>query len=374
MPYNRFWSRSTYHSSAEERTVPVSAKVGVLLINLGTPQNCDSRSVRRYLREFLFDPRIVEVNPFLWRLVMNLFILPFRPPRSARLYRNIWTKEGSPLLLHTSEQAGALKAVLVAKYGEALDVDFAMSYGEPSVKRVMRTMAERGCERFLILPMFPQYSATSTGAVLDVVMKELRNWRWVPALRWVNEFAGEDLYIEALASQVRRSWQEKGKGDILLISFHGIPVRYFENGDPYYCYCHKTARLLAESLGLTAEQYKLTFQSQFGREKWLEPFTDEVIVELAKRGKVNEADGQRPINVDPDNIHPDSIDPVSIDIVCPGFVCDCLETLDEIARESRKIFTENGGGKFNYISCVNSHPTFIAALKKLCIDNLGGWL
>lgn len=340
--FNRYFSPGTHDHSSEQR-------VGILLVNLGTPQAPRTRDLRVYLRQFLSDPRIIEVHPVLWWFILNLFILPRRPKRSAALYANIWKEEGSPLLSYTKSQAKKLQATLHSKYGSGVVVDYAMRLGQPDISSVARTMSERGVMRLLVLPLYPQYSGTTTGSVFDAVTEALKCFRFVPELRFINQFMDHPLYIEALAESITHEWNG-GKPEKLVFSFHGIPVRYFKNGDPYFCHCQKTARLVAKQLKLKEGDFVVCFQSRFGAEKWLEPYTDETLKSLAKSGVQ------------------------SVDVVCPGFVSDCLETIDEIDRENRHLFMENGGQHFRFIQCLNDSASMNRLLNALVEENVGGWL
>jgi len=323
--------------------------LGVLLTNLGTPDSCDRAGVRRYLDEFLWDPRVVELPRPLWWLVLKLVILNTRPGRSAAAYRRIWTEDGSPLLVISREQADALQQALVQRFSFPVKVVLAMRYGNPSLAAGLEELRQAGARRVLVLPLYPQYSATTTASTFDAVTAELRHWRWLPELRFVNHYHDERAYIGALAASVR-AWQaEHGVPDRLLLSFHGIPREYFLAGDPYYCEAHKTARLLAEKLGLAETQWQLSFQSRLGPKEWLRPYTDETLRAMA-------AGGVRKVQV-----------------LCPGFSADCLETLEEIAMENRHVFLEAGGESYDYIPCLNASPTHIDMLAGLVEKHISGW-
>lgn len=323
--------------------------VGILLLNLGTPEAPTTPALRRYLKQFLSDPRIVEQPRWLWWLILNGVILNIRPPRSAAAYRRIWTDKGSPLLIHSREIADGMAWKLAEDYGNPMHVELAMCYGHPSVAEAMGRLRERGCRRIVVLPLYPQYSATSTASALDAVWKELTRWRWMPEIRTITSYHDHPGYIAALADSISAYWQQHGRPDRLLFSFHGIPRRYFLAGDPYHCLCHKTARLVAEHLGLKDGDWKLAFQSLFGREEWLRPYTSETLAEWGGQGL--------------GNVH----------VICPGFAADCLETLDEIAVENRHVFTKAGGGKFHYIPALNAAPSHIAALSAMVGETLGHW-
>lgn len=343
MAHDRYWGRPDHDHAGPRR-------VGVLLVNLGTPDAPTPRALRPYLADFLFDPRVIEIHPVKWWLIMRLFVLPFRPRRSAALYRNVWTAEGSPLLVHTRRQAEALERRLAERFGERVLVGWGMRVGRPPLGEALRELSRRGADRVLVIPLYPQYSGTTAGSMFDGVTAELSRWRRVPELRTVMQFHDHPLYIEALARLVREARAGDGPAERLVISFHGIPLRYFLAGDPYYCQCHKTARLLAAALGLPDEAWTMTFQSRFGRERWLEPYTDDTLVRLA-------AEGVR-----------------DVDVVCPGFLADCLETLDEIGRESRHRFLAAGGRRLRLIPCLNERPELIDALERIAVEQLAGWI
>lgn len=332
-------------------TIPVE-RVGVLLINLGTPDATDFWSVRRYLREFLSDRRVIEVNPLLWQLILNGIILNIRPRISGRAYKEIWDKERdeSPLRTHTRDQAENLGQRLTSA-GLDLDVDWAMRYGTPSIAEKLEAMRARGCRRILLLALYPQYSATTTATAYDKAFAALAKMRWQPAVRSTPAYPDEPAYIEALAASVRThleglDWEP----ELLLTSFHGLPRRYFEAGDPYYCHCSLTSRLLGEALGWPAERVRLAFQSRVGREEWLRPYMDETVSALPKDGVKRVA------------------------VISPGFVSDCIETLEEVAIGLRDSFHAAGGEKFAYIPCLNADPPGIDVLETLVSRELAGWL
>ncbi len=327
-----------------------AAQTGVLLVNLGTPDAPTPVAVRRYLREFLSDPRVVEIPRPVWWLILNLFILPFRPKQSAKRYAQVWTAEGSPLKVHTERQARMLRGYLGERVKSPLMVEYAMRYAAPSVAGTLARMKAAGCARILVLPLYPQYAASTTATVIDAVGAALARTRNQPALRSVRSFHDDAGYIAALAQSIRAYWSANGRPDQLVMSFHGVPRYTLDRGDPYHCECHVTARLLAEALQLPPEKYRLTFQSRFGRAEWLKPYTAEVLKELGakKTGR--------------------------IDVICPGFVSDCLETLEEIAIEGKTIFLNAGGGEFHAIPCLNENDAWIHALADIALRNLEGWL
>lgn len=324
--------------------------VGVLLANLGTPDAPDTPALRRYLREFLLDPRVIEMSRPLWWLILHLFVLPFRPKKSAELYKKVWTAEGSPLLVISRRQAEAFERALRARTGTPVHVALCMRYGNPSVRAALRELAEKGCRRILVLPLYPQYAAVTSGSTFDAVAAELRAWRWVPELRVLQHYHDEPGYVRALAATVREAWADGSQPDKLLFSFHGIPQRYFDAGDPYFCHCQKTARLVAEELGLTRDRYEVSFQSLFGKEEWLKPYTDKTMQAMARAGVR------------------------SLDVICPGFSADCLETLEEIDEQNREIFLHAGGERYRYIPALNDRPDHIRFLADLALRNLHGWI
>lgn len=327
-----------------------ATQTGILLINLGTPEAATPEAVRTYLREFLSDPRVVEIPRLVWWLIMRLFILPLRPKESAKRYAQVWTAEGSPLKFHTERQARMLRGYLGERVKAPLQVEYAMRYGKPSIAATLAHMKAAGCTRILVLPLYPQYAASTTATAIDAVGATLARQRNQPALRTVRNFHDDPGYIAALTQSVRDYWTANGRPDILLMSFHGVPRYTLERGDPYHCECQKTARLLAEALQLPPEKYRLTFQSRFGRAEWLKPYTAEVLKELGaqKTGR--------------------------IDVICPGFVSDCLETLEEIAIEGKGIFLNAGGGEYRAIPCLNENDAWIHALADIALNNLHGWL
>ena len=325
-------------------------KIGILLVNLGSPSAPTTKAVRKYLAEFLWDPRVIEIPRFLWWIILHGVILRFRPSRSAKKYKQVWTPQGSPLVVTSTKQAQAVGKQLSKRIRGTVIVDTAMRYGKPPIAEGLRGLRKAGARRLLILPMYPQYSATTTASVFDAVTEELRHWRWLPDMRFINSYHDHPKYIEALANSITRSWQQRGKKpELLVFSFHGIPRRYIENGDPYFCHCQKTARLVVEKLQLADEDWTLVFQSRVGREEWLRPYCDETMKQLAIEGTK------------------------SIDVICPGFSSDCLETIEEINMENREIFLSNGGETFNYIPALNDHPDHISALCELVVQHSFGW-
>lgn len=326
------------------------ARVGILLINLGTPTAPTPPALRTYLKEFLSDQRVVEIPRALWWLILNGIILNTRPAKSAHKYASIWQAGGSPLKVHTEQLTNMLATELAGRGAAPVVVDYAMRYGQPSVASVIRSMKEQGCDRLLILPLYPQYAASSTATALDAVWRTLLQTRNMPEIRTLRHYHDHPGYIAALKQSVEGHWAEHGRADVLLMSFHGVPKRSLELGDPYHCECLKTGRLLAEALGLAPEQYRIAFQSRFGKAEWLKPYTAATLEELGrnKTGRV--------------------------DAICPGFAADCLETLEEIAMEGKATFLNAGGGEFRYIPALNTRPTWVSALADLTLAQLSGWL
>jgi len=324
--------------------------VGVLLANLGTPDAPTAPALRRYLREFLLDPRVIEMNRALWWTILHVAILPTRPKVSAALYQKVWTAEGSPLLVISRRQAAAVAAVLEREVGTEVHVAVGMRYGNPSIRAALRELAGKGCRRILVLPLYPQYAAVTTGSTFDAVAAELATWRWVPEVRTVHHYHDVPAYTDALAASIRDAWSAGGQAEKLLFSFHGIPQRYFDAGDPYFCHCHKTARLAAERLGLPRERWEISFQSLFGREEWIKPYSEKTIKAMARSGVK------------------------SLDVVCPGFSADCLETLEEIDEQNREFFLHAGGETYRYIPALNDRPDHVRVLADIVQANLAGWI
>ncbi len=323
-------------------------RAGVLLTNLGTPDAPETGAVRRYLAEFLSDPRVVERPRWLWLPVLYGIILNLRPRKSAEAYRKVWTDEGSPLLAISRRLTKAVAHELEREIGAAAPVALGMRYGNPSIESALNYLRDHGASRIVVLPLYPQYSATTTGSTFDAVAKVLERWRWVPDVRFIAHYHDDPGYIDALASSIR-AWREKnGSGEKLMLSFHGIPQRYFDAGDPYHCHCHKSARLLADALGLGSDRVALSFQSRFGPEAWLKPYTDEVLDQWAEAGVR------------------------SVDVAAPGFAADCLETLEEIAMQYADRFRKRGG-ELRYIPALNDQAVHVNALCRLLIREAGEW-
>lgn len=326
------------------------AAVGVLLSNLGTPAAPTARALRPYLRQFLLDPRVIELPRALWWTILHLFVLTRRPRQSAALYKQVWSPEGSPLLVMSRRQAAGLAERLARRAPVPVHVALGMRYGEPSLAAALAELAGKGCRRILSLPLYPQYAAATTASTFDGVAAELVRWRWVPELRTVHGYHDEPGYVAALAATIDELWRRDGEPERLLFSFHGMPQRYFDAGDPYFCFCHKTARLVGERLGLPAERTIVAFQSRFGKEEWLRPYTDETLRALPGRGVR------------------------AVDVVCPGFSSDCLETLEEIDGLNREFFLHAGGERYRYIPCLNDRADHLDFLADLASRHLGGWL
>ncbi|MGQ5522390.1 ferrochelatase [Chitinimonas sp. PSY-7] len=323
-------------------------RVGVLLVNLGTPEAPTAQAVRPYLKQFLSDPRVVEIPRALWWFILNGVILNTRPKKSAAKYATIWTKDGSPLAIHTRRQAKLLQGYM-GDQGQPVMVEWAMRYGQPSIASKLAVLKEAGCDHILIAPLYPQYAASSTGSVMDAVADAIKTLRNPPELRFIKHFHDAVPYVEVLAKRIEQHWVRHGRGDHLLMSFHGVPRFTLEKGDPYHCECHTTGHLLAERLGLQVGQYSISFQSRFGRAEWLQPYTTTLLHSMGKK-KVGK-----------------------LDVICPGFVADCLETLEEIAIEGKSDFLAAGGGEYRYIPALNTEPDWIVALAKIITPHLGGW-
>ena len=323
-------------------------RTAVVLVNLGTPDAPTASALRRYLKEFLSDPRVVEIPKPVWSVILHGVILPFRSGKSAAKYASIWTQDGSPLKIYTEKQAALLRGYL-GERGHQVQVAYAMRYGNPALPEVLDKLKAEGCDRILVLPAYPQYSGTTTASIFDMVFAHYTKVRNVPELRLVKHYHDHEAYIQALKKSVLAYWEVNGRPDKLVMSFHGVPKRTLLLGDPYHCECHKTARLLADALRLTPEQYIVTFQSRFGRAEWLQPYTAPTLQKLAKEGVRR------------------------VDVMCPGFTSDCLETLEEIAMEGKGEFLTAGGREFHYIPCLNDAPYWIAGLAEVAEQHLIGW-
>ncbi len=323
--------------------------LGILATNLGTPDAPTPAALRRYLAEFLWDPRIVEIPRPVWWMILHGVILRTRPKRSAHAYQSIWTNEGSPLLVIARRQAAALQSVLTQQLGASVKVALGMRYGNPSIADALNELRQANVQRILVFPLYPQYAAATAASTFDAVAAVFKTWRWIPELRMITHYHDDPAYIKAIATSVREHWAQHGQAEKLLLSFHGIPKRCLLAGDPYHCECHVTARLVAEQLGLPQDRWQVAFQSLFGREEWLKPYTNETLESWGKSGVK------------------------SVDIVCPGFSADCLETLEEMAMLNRGVFLKAGGERYSYIPALNDRPDHIQALAALVANHIQGW-
>jgi len=323
--------------------------LGVLLVNLGTPDEPTPAAVRRYLRQFLSDRRVVEFPRLLWLAALHGYVLRTRPAKSAKAYKKIWTEQGSPLLLHSIDIADAVQEILSTRLSGVVNVELAMSYGNPSIDTALQNMFDQCVQRLVVLPLYPQYSGTTTASVFGAVTAVLSNKRWVPELRFINHYHDASGYISALATSIRDFWDMHGRGDRMLMSFHGLPQRTLINGDPYHCHCQKTARLVAAALELDDDYWQIAFQSRVGREEWLRPYTDETLKIWGSEKLGN------------------------VDVICPGFAADCLETLEEIEIRDAALFSTAGGGELRYIPALNARDDHIAFLSRTIEKNVAGW-
>ena len=339
------------HAPGDHPSVP-ARKTGVLLVNLGTPNGTDYWNMRRYLREFLSDTRVIEAPKWLWQPILHGIILTTRPSKSGEAYASIWNKERdeSPLRTHTRAQTEKLAQRMTAKHGDDLIVDYCMRYGDPSTGSVIQKLHDQGCDRIVFFPLYPQYSATTTATANDQAFRQLMKMRWQPAIRTVPAYYEHPLYAAALAKSVEIAYAAMdAQPDVLVASYHGLPKEYLDKGDPYHCTCHKTTRLLRERLGWAPELIETTFQSRFGPKEWLQPYTVERVAELAKEGKKH------------------------IAVMAPGFSSDCVETLEEINEEIKEAFEEAGGERFDYIPCLNDDEAHIDMIEAIVEDELSGW-
>jgi ferrochelatase len=316
-------------------------KMGVLLVNLGTPDEASAPAVKRFLSQFLHDKRVVDTNRWLWCPVLHGIILPIRAPKVAKLYQHVWLEQGSPLMVYSQRQRDALEQAL------DLPVELGMTYGNPSLASGLERLRERGVDTIIVLPLYPQYSATTTAAVFDGIAKALAKQRVIPELSYIRDYHHHPLYIEALATSVRQSWKKHGRGDYLLCSYHGIPQRYADSGDVYPQHCEITTQRLGEALGLNSDQIGMTYQSRFGREEWLQPYTDKTIEQLPAKGIK------------------------CLDVISPAFSVDCLETLEELAQECQALYLKSGGDRFQFIPCLNDDPTHIEMMADLVKSKTG---
>lgn len=337
-------------NQAGQQPQDFSPRAAVLLVQLGTPDTPATPDVRRYLREFLSDPRVIELPRALWLPVLYGAVLPFRPKASAEKYQKIWREDGSPLTVYTRRQAEGLQEEL-KKRGRLVEVAWAMRYGNPSLPQTLRDLRDRGIQRLVVLPLYPQYSGSTSGSVFDAVSREFRRWRVVPNLRFVQDFHDDPGYIEALADSIRQRWRNEGgdRPEKLVFSFHGLPQRYVDGGDPYDRQCRRTASLVAAALQLSDDQWVVSYQSLFGKAEWIKPYTEPTVEALAREGVRH------------------------IDVICPGFVSDCIETLEEIDMEVHDAFMRAGGQRFRFIDCLNDSPLWIHAMADMVGAELSGW-
>jgi ferrochelatase len=328
---------------------PKGHNIGVLLVNLGTPDTPTPTGVRIFLREFLSDRRVIDAPKLIWLFVLNCIILLVRPAKVARLYKAVWTDEGSPLLAIGKQQEAALQALLAERVTQSIKVVLAMTYGRPSISQGLEKLKASGYNRVLVLPLYPQYSGTTTAAIFDAVANALKDVPDLPELRFVNSYADRPDFVSALKTSVETYWAERGRPDRLLMSFHGIPKKYADKGDPYIKECYATADLLAKSLALETDQWACTFQSRFGPAEWVKPYTDDTLLAWGKEGVKR------------------------VDVICPAFTADCLETLEEIAIQNKEVFIEAGGGDYHYIPALNASPEFIACLTGMVEQHTKSW-
>jgi len=324
-----------------------SKKIGILITNLGTPDNPDKKSLRRYLKQFLSDRRVVDYNPILWKIILYGIILNIRPKRSAKLYKSIWTEHGSPLLKNMNDIVHGLDSMFE---DENIMIELGMRYGNPSIESALEKFKTNNILKIIVLPLYPQAGSPTNSSTLDELSSVFSRWPWVPNLRFINGYHDREDYIQALCNTIESSVDNTEEIEKIIFSFHGMPFRYLKDGDPYYCFCHKTARLVAEKLQLEDYQHCLAFQSRFGREEWLKPYIDDEIVKFAKEGVKR------------------------LHIISPGFSVDCLETLEEIKIGYSELFEENGGDELVYIPCLNNSENHIKLIKNILDDNLDGWL
>jgi ferrochelatase len=330
-----------------------SEATGILITNLGTPDAANKKALKKYLKQFLSDPRLVESTfpRWVWLVILNLVILNIRPAKSAQAYAKVWGQfgKGSPLLDISLQQLSGLKELIEKKFNGPVEIALGMRYGNPSIESALEELKQKKVRRLLVIPLYPQYSATTTGSTFDEVTRVLQSWRWIPEFRFVNHYHTNINYISALVNSIQKHWKEHGKPQKLMISYHGIPKRYLLNGDPYHCECHVTTRLVTQQLGLKEDEYMICFQSIFGREEWLKPYLADTLKSLPSQGVKD------------------------VQIICPGFSSDCLETLEEIEEENREYFIEAGGDKFSYIPALNASPDHLQALESVILQHSQGW-
>ena len=337
----KYIGESDYKHGSKDNT-------GILLTNLGTPDAPTAKAVKPYLLEFLSDTRVIEIPKILWQIILRGIILQIRPSRSAKIYKSVWTKEGSPLLNISKKQIYLVKEQLKEAYPNTV-FSLAMRYGNPSIESALMELKKNNVRRLLVLPLYPQYCAATTGSTFDAVTKVLQKWRWIPELRFINQYFEEENYIKALADSIQQFWSKKGQPQKIIFSYHGIPKKYHTKGDPYHCFCLKTTRLVKEYMKLDDDKVFTTFQSRFGRQEWLQPYTSQTLQELP--GK----------------------DIKKIHIISPGFSADCLETLEELEVENREYFMKAGGEEYDYIPCLNDNPLHIEMIAHLLHKHTQGW-
>ena len=323
--------------------------VGVLITNLGTPDAPKKKELKVYLNQFLSDPRVIELPKILWQILLKLVILQVRPSKSAEAYKKIWTKNGSPLLDISKRQLEKIKLSLSTSHPNMI-FEVGMRYGNPSIPNALRNLQKQNLRKLLVLPMYPQYCAATTGSTFDEVTNVLQKWRWIPELRFINQYFEDDKYVQALSNSIASFWKKHSKPQKIIFSYHGIPKKYLLNGDPYHCFCLKTTRLVKEKIGLSDDEIMTTFQSRFGKAEWLQPYTSETLKELPKQGIKD------------------------INIISPGFSSDCLETLEELEEENREYFMESGGEQYKYIPCLNDDDEHIDVFVNLIKKNIQGWM
>ncbi len=340
---SRFSSNPKYKHGTSE-------SIGILLVNLGTPRDFKISSIRSYLKHFLSDPRVIEIPRLIWWLILHFFILPFRPLTSSKAYRKIWTEEGSPLLFHSAKITKKLNLKFKEKFQQDIHVELAMSYGEPSINKALNKLHDKFVRQILLLPMYPQYSNTTSGSVYENVCTALFKRRWIPEFRYINHYHDDPKYIKSIMVSIDQYWNIHGRGEKLLFSFHGLPQKMLLDGDPYYCQCQKTARLIAQELKLKNDEWFVSFQSRLGRTQWLEPYTDQTLIKWGK-------DKTR-----------------TVDVICPGFAADCLETLEEIAIQNNELFINAGGESLRYIPALNESENHISFLCDLIEKNIFDWI
>ena len=324
------------------------SKIGILLTNLGTPDEPTAKSLKVYLKEFLSDTRVIETPKWIWWLILNGIILNIRPAKSAKLYKSIWADGGSPLMVNARKQLQLTEKRFKDSHPHLI-FDLGMRYGNPSIKSALNNLRKQNCDKIIIFPLYPQYCAATTGSTFDAVAKEFLNWRWVPSLRFISNYHTSDQYITALCNSIKEYWEKNSKPKKLIFSYHGVPKKYLDKGDPYHCFCHRTTRLVKEKMNLDEDLCLTTFQSRFGPAEWLQPYTDKTIEKFAK----------------------DGVD--DIQIISPAFSSDCLETIEELNGENREIFMDNGGKKFDYIPCLNDRIDHIDMIETLIKSEMNGW-